>query len=100
MARPAISNSTYRLATTAGCVTQFDWPLGSALNAGQYAFTKVINFDPQGVARIQTNGNADGIVTYMEIGLQQTKGATIIADPNVAAIQIDCMTGATKKYRP
>lgn len=88
-------------------VTPFDWPLGSAIGAGQYSFTKVINFDPQGVARIQYAANTDNIVQVMEIGLQQTHGNVATPSPspptsygNVAAIQIEGMSGATHIYRP
>ena len=103
LARPSVSSATYMIGNSASTsVTPFDWPLGSTIGAGQYSFTKVINFDPQGVARIQTTGNQDGIVTYMEIGLIPTHGnsAPATTPANVAAIQIDGMTGATRIYRP
>jgi hypothetical protein len=75
------------------------------LGSGQYSFVRVINFDPQGVARIQYATNADEIVTYIDIGLQQTHANLATPTPsstpgNVAAIQIDCMTGTTRLYRP
>ena len=100
MVRP-ILDWTYVLGN-ANCtsVTPFDWPLGSALNAGQYSFQKVVNFDPRGVARIQSSTNIDDIATYIEAGLQQAHGTVVPSSPNVAALQIDCMTGATRKYRP
>jgi len=99
MARPAVADS-YRVGNTAViCVTPFDWPLGSALNSGQYSFKMVVTFDPQGVARIQ--GTGDIIPQYLEIGLQPTHGNTFAqTGPNVAAIQINGITGATRIFRP
>jgi len=97
--RPSVSSGNYQIGNT-NCtsVTPFDWPPGSSTGSGQYAFQKVINFDPQGVARIQTSGNTDTVGQYMEIGLQQTRGKTV--STNAAAIQIDCMSGTTRIYRP
>jgi len=114
MARPAIPDPqsgfpNFRLgnsSTSANCVTPFDWPLGAALNSGQYSFKTVINFDPQGVARIQGASNTDTVPQYMEIDLQPTHGNSVPAVPtnqntgNQAAIQINGMTGATHIYRP
>jgi prepilin-type N-terminal cleavage/methylation domain-containing protein len=100
MTRNAPSGGTYMLGNVACIsVTPFDWPLGSALGAGQYSFTKVINFDPQGVARIQYSGSSSDIVDNMEIGLQPTHG-TALSTTNPVAIQIDGMSGATSIYRP
>ena len=100
MARPYIQSNNYVIGNAPTSVTPFDWPLGSAINAGQYSFQKVINFDPQGVARIQYSTNTDGIGAYIEVGLQQTNGTTVSSSLNVAALQIDCMTGSVRKYRP
>lgn len=105
MARPSVS-STYSLGNTAcKSITPFSWPLGTAPGAGQYYFEKVIQFDPQGVARIQYSTNQDIIVGWMEIGLQQCHGGMIPLAPEnptgaIAAIQIDGMTGAVRVYRP
>jgi Tfp pilus assembly protein FimT len=100
MARPYIQSNNYVIGNAPTSLTPFDWPLGSALDAGQYSFKKVINFDPQGVARIQYASNTDEIRADMEVGLQQTQGINVSSSPNVVAIQIDCMTGATRTYRP
>ncbi len=105
-ARPTVSSGSYQLGNTTAnpnpgnCVTPFDWPLGSSIGTGQYSFTRVINFDPQGVARIQYASNTDGVGAYMELGLQPTHGIAISSSSNVAALQIDCMTGSVRKYRP
>jgi Tfp pilus assembly protein FimT len=101
MARPSVpSNYIIGNAATAS-ITPFDWPLGSALNGGQYSFQKVINFDPQGVARIQYATNTDTISPYTEVGLQQTHGTTVDANnPNVVAIQVSGVGGNVTVYRP
>ncbi|MEI6491033.1 MAG: prepilin-type N-terminal cleavage/methylation domain-containing protein [Verrucomicrobiota bacterium] len=97
--RPTVSSSFYQIGNSAcTSVTPFDWPIGSATGLGQYSFQKVVNFDPQGIARIQSKNNSDSIAQYMDIGLQQTRGANL--STNVAAIQIDCMSGTTRIYRP
>ena len=82
--------------------TPFDWPLGKAFNAGQYSFTKVIHFDPQGIARVQTATNKDAVTSYIEIGLIPTRGnvAPTSQNLNAAIIQVDGLTGATRIYRP
>lgn len=107
MARPSVG-TTYRLGNPAcKSVTPFILPLGTELKPGkgQVYFEKVIQFDPQGVARMQYSTNQDNIVRWMEIGLQQTHGSAIPPVPDagtgaVAAIQIDGMTGAVRTYRP
>jgi Tfp pilus assembly protein FimT len=92
-------------------VIPFTWPLGSALNDGyQYRFDKVVVFDPQGVARIQNNSNSDDITQRLEIDLEPSHG-TIVTTPstgpranqdvgNLVVIQFDCMTGASRVFRP
>ena len=101
MARPTVSSDNYIIGNAPASVTPFDWPLGAALDGGQYSFKKVINFDPQGVARIQYSSNTDTISPYTEIGLQQTHGTTVDANtPNVAAIQLGGVGGSVTVYRP
>ena len=103
LSRQTVTNTTYMIGNTdSSSVTPFAWPLGNALGAGQYQFQTVINFDPQGVARLQTISNNDGIVSFMDIGLIPTHGNTAPATTpaNVSAIQIDGMTGSTRIYRP
>jgi len=103
----------------------FLWPLGTSLTGSpvpQYTFTQVIEFDPQGSARIlagSTQGSAaagtvsqTSIPYFIEIGLEVANGATANPAPTVeqasgttspgqiAAIQVDGMTGATHIYRP
>jgi prepilin-type N-terminal cleavage/methylation domain-containing protein len=100
MTRPSLTSNNYVIGSAPASVTPFDWPLGSALNAGQYSFQKVINFDPQGVARIQYSTNSNEIVPYIEIGLQQTHGTTVSSSTNVAAIQVGGVSGNVTIYRP
>jgi prepilin-type N-terminal cleavage/methylation domain-containing protein len=101
MARPSVASDNYRIGNAPVSVTPFDWPLGSALDTGQYSFKKVINFDPQGVARIQYSTNTDTISPYTEVGLQQTHGTTVDANsPNVVAIQLTGVGGNVTVYRP
>ena len=100
MARPSVS-SNYIIGNPPASVTTFDWPLGSPLNGGQYSFQKVINFDPQGVARIQYSTNTDTITPYTEVDLQQTHGTTVDTNnPNVVAIQLSGVGGSVTIYRP
>jgi hypothetical protein len=100
MARPNTSND-YIIGLAPPSVTPFDWPLGSALDTGQYSFKKVINFDPQGVARIQYSTNTYTISPYTEVDLQQTHGTTVDANnPNVVAIQLGGVGGSVTIYRP
>jgi prepilin-type N-terminal cleavage/methylation domain-containing protein len=111
MARPAqpfqASNYVYDI-PNANCVAanQFEWPLGAILNSGQYVFTKVIEFDPQGTARVINTTYQDAIPEYIEIGLQPSHGSMappVSSNQNtgqIAAIQIDGMSGAIHTYRP
>jgi hypothetical protein len=83
-------------------VTPFAWPPGSSLD-GKCAcyFDKVIHFDPQGVARIQYKTNTDEIRSWMEIGLQPLHdGVPDASGSNFAVIQVNCMTGAARVFRP
>jgi prepilin-type N-terminal cleavage/methylation domain-containing protein len=89
--------------------TPFTWPLGSPLDSGyQYRFNKVINFDPQGIARITGSGNSDEIARLMEIDFITTRGTAPSPTPtpfnqdigNHAAIQIAPMSGEVRIYRP
>jgi hypothetical protein len=127
MARPPVSQ--YYDIPNANCYSGagFAWPLGTYLSGGtplaQYYFNrngtynllpKVIEFDPQGSARIittqpsSTSALLDAIPQYIEIGLEPSHGAVAAAAPadqvhnpgQIAAIQIDGMSGAIRTYRP
>jgi Tfp pilus assembly protein FimT len=108
MARYQPTGTTYTLGNDASeSVTPFTWPLGKPLDSGyQYQFTKVINFDPQGIARIATSTNADEIARVIEIDFQPTHGTLVPPVPtnqdvgNQAVIQIAPTSGAIRIYRP
>jgi hypothetical protein len=82
----------------------FGWPLGVTYAKAQYQFTKVIEFNPQGSARIISPTNLDTIPYGIEIGLQPANGSVTAAvtgtSGNIIAIQVDGMSGATHIYRP
>jgi hypothetical protein len=120
MARPSLTGSEESTSQSqyydipngfcASAVT-FGWPVGTGIGgtpAPQYTFTKVVEFDPQGSARIIVGPPAnylDAIPHYIEIGLQPANGTSVApvvsgATGQIAAIQIDGMSGATRIYRP
>ena len=120
MHRPAVSGSgtpNCNIGNSA-CVasTPFAWPLNGPVPASstaavgapaQYAFFKVIQFDPQGSARIPSQGSAsNALVHYIEAAFQSTHGNIVPVAPtnqnqgNQFAIQIDSITGATRLFRP
>jgi hypothetical protein len=116
MDRPALtsvycdlSNSSY----TGSLPYWFGWPLGSQIKLGgtpvpQYTFRMAVEFDPQGSARFIVNSISttypDAIAPYLEIGLQTAHGggaaAVNGATGEIAAIQINGITGAVHIYRP
>jgi prepilin-type N-terminal cleavage/methylation domain-containing protein len=117
MARPTVS--PYYDIANASCTTQaeFGWPLGTKIFNGnpapQYIFYRlnnfvgtVIEFDPQGSARIFNSTYQAAIPQLIEIGLQPSQGTSAAGPPanqnagQLAAIQIDGMSGATRIYRP
>lgn len=79
--------------------TTFQWPL---TGTAQYSFKKVIEFDPQGVARVQTNGSYNSTVPRtIEIAIVPSHGNTAAPNTdNQAAVQINGITGATRLFRP
>jgi prepilin-type N-terminal cleavage/methylation domain-containing protein len=117
MLRPAVLPANDISNQSGACIsaTPFAWPIGSGFNSSpppQYGFTQVIEFDPQGSARIISGAagalttNQDAIPHYIEIGLQPSNGPVLNAAPltelngQMAAVQIDGMSGATRIYRP
>jgi len=112
MARPAVG-AYYNLSNANGTSsTQFAWPPGRSLSNAQYTFAKVIEFDPQGCARIISTSNTpsypDAVPQFIEIGLQSAHGAIAGGPPSsqstdagqIAAIQITGVSGANQTYRP
>ena len=101
----------------------FLWPLGVSSGgtpSPQYVFTQVIEFDPQGAARIlvgsptgsQSPTAMEAIPYFIEIGIEPSNGvgapspsgleqtANGVSPGQIAAIQVDGMTGAVRTYRP
>jgi hypothetical protein len=97
--RPPASTTGFIDLSTAVSTVSFTWPLNGI---PEYTFTKVIEIDPQGIARIQQGGTFDPTIpSYIEIPLLPTHGSTLLANnPNQAAIQLDGMTGTVNTYRP
>ena len=105
--------SYYDIPNIATCVSAapFAWPVGTALSGtppAQYKFYQVIEFSPQGSARIilgSPSNNLDAIPYCIEIGLQPSHGTSINppasgATGKIAANQIDGMSGATRISQP
>ncbi len=87
--------------------TIFGWPLGALLAAPpQYIFQSVVEFDPVGSARIINTVNLDAIPHFIELGLEPAYSITTAPPPanqntgQLAAIQIDGISGAVRIYRP
>jgi prepilin-type N-terminal cleavage/methylation domain-containing protein len=101
----------------------FLWPLGTSSGGTptpQYVFDQVIEFDPQGAARMlvssptgSTNPTIQEAIPYfIEIGIEPSNGvgapspsgleqtANGVSPGQIAAIQVDGMTGAVRTYRP
>jgi len=102
MVRPALDSNGILIKGTTATTTPFSWPLGKALGSGQYQFQTVICFSPQGVARVLDADHPDftAIPSLLELGLLTAHGNVASSGSNVAAIQIDSITGATRVYRP
>jgi type II secretory pathway pseudopilin PulG len=87
----------------------FQYPVGNPAPTAQYAFKKLLQFNPRGESRV--NGNTYDVRRVVEIGLVQTHGATVPApisgagtstavyDGNVVAVQIRGFGGDVKIYR-
>lgn len=75
------------------------WPLGSV---PKYVMTKVIEFDPRGIARVQTGSEPDTSVSqYIEIPLMPVRGGRVASNsPNTTVLQLDGITGSVQIYRP
>jgi hypothetical protein len=87
--------------SSAIATTSFQWPVAGTLNN----FTTVIEFDPHGVARLQTQGSYDtSIFNFLEVPLLPAYGdqvaSTATQMANQAAIQVDGVTGQVRIYRP
>jgi Tfp pilus assembly protein FimT len=95
---PTTTTGFIDISQSASAVT-FPWPLTGTT---QSTFSQVIEIDPQGVARVQTETTySPTIPSYIEIGLLPTHGDIVSnTGGNEAAIQVDGITGAVTTYRP
>jgi prepilin-type N-terminal cleavage/methylation domain-containing protein len=83
----------------------FQYPVGDPAPTGQYTFSKLLQFSPQGESRV--NGDTYDIRRVVEIGLIQTHGnvaPTPSPSPgqypgNVVAVQITGIGGNVKIYQ-
>jgi len=102
MARPSVDPACRVGNTQCVSLTPFSYPLGGT---AQYTFTVVIEFGPQGSAKIVSQNGAS-LSKTIEIGVQPTHQSAIPAPPpNQAAgthgaIQIDGLTGNIRTYKP
>lgn len=81
--------------------TRFNWAAGGG--GSPATLGKVIEFDPQGVARYQDGTSAlESIKGWIEIPLKPSKGnaGVVPSEKNAAALQVDGMTGVVQIYRP
>ncbi len=100
MVRPEVPASFRIGASASESSIGFSHPLGSSGAGAQYTFRHVIEFDPNGSARIVTGG-APILGRQLEFGLRATKGNTLVPDDsNAAAVHVDGLIGTTTIYRP
>ena len=66
--------------------------------SSDYAFTKIIQFDPRGTASIPSA--TVSVPHWMEIGLVSARGSAVVSKTNCAALVLDGVTGSAKIYRP
>lgn len=86
----------------AGNSTVFHWPLNSSASDA-VQFKKVIQFDPQGTAILQDGATTLRSIQTLEIGLTPSILTTTITDLSkgqLAAVQLDGVTGVGSVFRP
>lgn len=104
LARQSVPDG-YRVGNTQfTSATPFAFPLGQSATTCRYYFTKVIAFDPQGVARVITSAGSDAVPASIEMDLQQSHGTVAPPLPsdtssNYTALQCDGLTGSARVYR-
>ncbi len=87
-----------------GATALITWPLTGS--SPQYSFSKVIQFNPQGTASLENGTTPNGVPGWMEIALQPVNGNAAPAAVNdvskgdIAAVQIDGVTGTINTYQP
>ena len=87
----------------------FQYPVGTPAPTAQYVFRKLLQFNPRGESRV--NGDSYELRRVVEIGLIQTRGATLprptsgagtsaaVYGGNVVAIQIGGIAGNVTIFR-
>ena len=101
MQRPAVAaKQAVDLSQTPAVTTyRFAWPLGAAPGVARYNFSRVVEFDPQGVARVPS-ATTPTLEPYIELGLVPARGNSATASSNQAVIQINGITGSARLFRP
>lgn len=94
LARPVVEDA-FRLGNSAATAPN-SFSMTQAGTAMQ--FTKIIQFDPRGTAKIPSSVSA--IPSKMEIGLAEARGNTALSSQNCAALVVDGVTGSVRVYRP
>jgi type II secretory pathway pseudopilin PulG len=120
MARPYVSASYLRLGNSSSTsVTPIQYPLGatSGGHTAYYKFTKVLQFDPEGLMRIAPSGapttySAQGVPEWIELAFIQTHGSIVPkttsmftsgaseSKGNHVCLQIDGMKATARTFRP
>lgn len=99
--RPPVRLNTARIGDSTPpnpSLAPFQFPVGNPAPPGQYTFTKAVQFDPRGEARI--NNNNFSLKPVAEIGLRPARGSVVdLNTPNVAAVQFTGVTGNISIYR-
>jgi prepilin-type N-terminal cleavage/methylation domain-containing protein len=87
--------------------TPFSYPIGANLSGGyQYLVQKVIEFTPQGNAKLVTKANRGAVPKVIEIGLQHSRGNLLPPLPqninigNHVLVQLDGITGTVTILKP
>lgn len=70
----------------------------NSFTAGGQTFTKIIQFDPSGMAGVPST--LATVPERMEIGLVEAKGDMVAGKENCAVVILDGVTGSAKIYRP
>jgi len=105
----ATGSFALHVGATASNPTSFTYPLqvAGATQAAQYTFSKIIEFNPQGEASkiVENVFTGPGPQNAIEIALQATHGSAVSTysastNQNVAAIQVEGLSGQVRVYRP
>jgi prepilin-type N-terminal cleavage/methylation domain-containing protein len=90
MSRPAVQDQC-RIASDA-------FQAQNAFTQGGQQFSKIIQFDPRGMAGVPTS--LATVPERLEIGLVAARGDVVVGKEDCAAVIVDGVTGSAKIYRP